>query len=104
MSPLLFFALAVGLLAPLFRRVRGVVLGAAAGFAVVVMIYFYVISISDRPMARSIAGCEAVVLVLLLLALRRKRFFWLAWAAQAVLAIVCAGVVIWVRFFLQPTF
>jgi hypothetical protein len=101
MMRLLFVVLAMGLFAPLFRRVRGLVLGAAAGFAVVLMSYFYFISISDRPMARSIAACEAVVLALLLLAMRRKSFFWLAWAAHAVLAIVFAGVVIWVRFVLH---
>jgi hypothetical protein len=104
MMRLLFVVLAIGFVAPLFRRARAVVLGAAAGIAVIVMSYFYVVSIADRPLARSVAGCEAVVLVLLLLALRRKGFFWLAWASHAVLAIVCAGVVIWVRFFFHPSF
>jgi hypothetical protein len=104
MMRLLFVVLAIGLSAALFRRVRGVVLGASAGCAIVLMSYFYFISSSDRPMARSVAACEAVVLALLLLAMRRRSFFWLAWAAHAVLAIVFAGVVIWVRFFFHPAF
>lgn len=101
---LFFLTLAIGLLAPLFRGTRGVVLGACAGVAIALMSYFYSMSRPDRPMALYLGGCEAAVFVLVLLARWRKVFFWLAWALHALLLIVCVGVIVLVRYFFHPTF
>jgi len=101
---LYFLALTIGLLAPLFRRARGAVLGVCAGLAVVLMSYFFVVFFSDRTMALCLGGCEAVVLAFVLLSRWRKIFFWLAWAVQALLATACVGIVILLRFFFHPTF
>lgn len=101
---LYFLALAIGLLAPLFRGRRGTVLGVCAGFAIVLMGYFYAIFWNDRLMALYLGGCEAAVLALVLLARWRKLFFWLAWALHALLVIACATIIIWVQYFFHPAF
>jgi len=101
---LFFLALAIGLLAPLFRGKRGLVLGVGSGVAIALMGNFYSMSIPDRPMALYLGGWEAAVLVFVLLAHWRKMFFWLAWALHALLLIVCVGVIILVKYFFHPTF
>lgn len=101
---LFFLALAIGLLAPLLRGTRGVVLGTSAGVAIALMVYFYSMSMPDRPMARYLGSCEAAILVFVLLARWRKMFFWLAWALHALLLIVCVGIIVLVRYFFHPTF
>ncbi len=108
---LILFSLgsAVGIVAPVFRERRGILLVACACLILALMAYSYQASTpealgqgsstANRQEAVFAGACEMAVVGCAALSLRRTAFFWVGWTLHTLLAAASAVIVIWLEFF-----